>query len=176
MQWHLFPIRNSGLGDLEDFGQRLLRAEICNGLFFRHGRNFMAVTISLSRGNARAHMKKPENTTMNIGNRVKARRKELGLTQVDLARISGITQSSLSNIETGETKSLRGMTLIGLARALRTTTRWIMTGKGPHEPEPQLSAQEEHLLELFIDLSDANRQAALAMVEALKNAQPPESD
>lgn len=113
---------------------------------------------------------------MSIGNRVRGRRKELGMTQVDLARSCGITQASLSNIETGETKSLRGMTLLALARALRTTTRWIMSGKGPHEPEPQLSAQEERLLELFLDLSDTNRAAVLAAAEALKNSQPPDQE
>jgi transcriptional regulator with XRE-family HTH domain len=110
-----------------------------------------------------------------IGRRVRARRNELGLKQGDLARLVGITQPSLSLIESGDTKSLRGTTLVGLARALKTSTRWIMTGKGPHEVDPQLSAQEEELLQIFINLTDQNRKALLATGKALEGAQPPDS-
>jgi transcriptional regulator with XRE-family HTH domain len=111
-----------------------------------------------------------------VGTRVKARRKELGLKQVDVARLVGITQPSLSLIESGDTKSLRGMTLVGLARALRTSTRWVMTGKGPHELAPQLSEQEETLLNTFLSLTDANRQALLAAAKALEQSQPEPSE
>lgn len=38
---------------------------------------------------------------MNIGNAIKAARKQAGLTQVELADAIGLTQTSLSQIETG---------------------------------------------------------------------------
>jgi transcriptional regulator with XRE-family HTH domain len=131
----------------------------------------MNTAISVSSSKQRSECKNIDNTRMSIGQRVRMRRHELNITQVDLSRTSGITQSSLSNIETDSTKSLRGMTLIGLARGLKTSTRWIMSGKGPHEPEPQLSAQEEHLIQVFLDLSDTNRMALLAAAEAMQKSQ-----
>jgi transcriptional regulator with XRE-family HTH domain len=123
-----------------------------------------------------ANSESPDNGDMSlIGRRVRARRNELGLKQGDLARLVGITQPSLSLIESGDTKSLRGTTLVGLARALKTSTRWIMTGKGPHEVDPQLSVQEEELLNIFLSLTDQNRKALLAAGKALEDAQPPDS-
>ncbi len=56
---------------------------------------------------------------MRLGELIKTRRKDLGLTQVELARAAKITQGSLSLIERGNTHSLSGTTLVGLATALR---------------------------------------------------------
>ena len=63
-----------------------------------------------------------------IGQRVKARRLEMGLTQVQLARKAGMKQSTLSDLERGRNDST--MELINLASALNCRPEWLRTGKG----------------------------------------------
>ncbi|MBA2557902.1 MAG: helix-turn-helix transcriptional regulator [Chloroflexi bacterium] len=53
--------------------------------------------------------------TNRLGKRIKARRQELNMTQVQLAEVSGITQGHISQLEKGE----RGPTLATL-RKLRS--------------------------------------------------------
>ncbi|MEK6631097.1 MAG: helix-turn-helix transcriptional regulator [Acidobacteriota bacterium] len=52
-------------------------------------------------------------------NRVRARRLELHMTQVELATASGITQTAVSDIERGATESPGYETVVRLARALQ---------------------------------------------------------
>jgi transcriptional regulator with XRE-family HTH domain len=113
---------------------------------------------------------------MGPGHRIRQRRKELDLTQMECASRIGIAQASLSEIETGETRSLRGTTLVGLARVLKTTTRWLMTGKGPHEADAALSEQEEALLGIFTQLSQQNRAAILAAMQAMFRSQAQDNE
>jgi transcriptional regulator with XRE-family HTH domain len=63
-----------------------------------------------------------------IGERIRARRRELKQTQDQLATIAGIGQSALSSIERGYTKELRAETLLGLSRGLGKSPEWIQTG------------------------------------------------
>jgi DNA-binding XRE family transcriptional regulator len=53
-----------------------------------------------------------------IGNRLRTRRKEVGLSLTDLSRLSGSTASTLSHIERG-TRDVKLSTLVALADALR---------------------------------------------------------
>lgn len=63
---------------------------------------------------------------MNIAHRVKSRRVELGLTQVELALRIGISQQSLQKIEDGKTSNPRK--LLELAKALECTPEWLQLG------------------------------------------------
>lgn len=65
--------------------------------------------------------------------RLRYARKERKLTQVELARLSGVKQASVSDLERGESKSFRGTTLLSLARALNVSPEWLSHGKGPME-------------------------------------------
>jgi phage repressor protein C with HTH and peptisase S24 domain len=60
--------------------------------------------------------------TVRLADLVKSRREALGLTQEELGRRIGVTKASISLIESGRTRSLRGATLGGLARELGVTT------------------------------------------------------
>lgn len=66
-----------------------------------------------------------------IGSRARARRKELGLTQVQVANKAGMKQSTLSDLERGRNDS--SMDLIPLSSALRCRPEWLKTGKGERE-------------------------------------------
>lgn len=65
--------------------------------------------------------------------RLRHARKARSLTQVKLASISGVKQSSISDLERGESKSFRGSTLVSLAKALQVSPEWLANGKGTME-------------------------------------------
>ncbi|WP_431688934.1 LexA family protein [Hahella sp. NBU794] len=64
---------------------------------------------------------------MSIADRTKERRDALGLTQEDLAKAVGISQTAIHKLEEGRTKKPRH--IIELARALRCQPEWLLTGK-----------------------------------------------
>lgn len=65
---------------------------------------------------------------MSIGERIKKRRKELGLTQAELSELIGIAQQSLQSIESGKIGKPRK--IIALAEALETTPEYLQFGVG----------------------------------------------
>lgn len=56
-------------------------------------------------------------------------RKEQGLSQNQLAKLSGVPQSVICDIESGKTKAPRIDTLISIARALDTTVTNLIEEK-----------------------------------------------
>lgn len=70
---------------------------------------------------------------MALGKRVRERRQELGLTQTQLAEAIGKTQSVIQSLESRDSK--KSQHVEALARALRVSTEWLLTGRGPkHAP------------------------------------------
>ncbi|MGX1957060.1 LexA family protein [Serratia proteamaculans] len=77
---------------------------------------------------------------MNLADRVKQKRLELGLTQAQLADKAGTSQQGIVSVETGRT--VRPRYLPELAKALGCDIDWLLTGSnsnnvtyvGPHEP------------------------------------------
>lgn len=65
---------------------------------------------------------------MDIANRVKERRKVLGLTQYQLAELTNSAQTSIQKIEKGVTKNPRNIE--ALARALQCTPEYLRFGVG----------------------------------------------
>ncbi len=64
-----------------------------------------------------------------LGNRIKGRRAELGLTQKDLADACQVKQASVSAWERGDTLGVRPENLYLAAKKLRTSMEWLTTGK-----------------------------------------------
>lgn len=70
-----------------------------------------------------------------LAHRALARRTALGLSQAEVARLSGVSQQAIAQIEDGTTK--RPRVLLELSRALKTTPDWLRFGEdGPAAPEP----------------------------------------
>lgn len=69
-----------------------------------------------------------ENIGMSIGKRVRQARKHIGLTQAELAKKVGMKQSTLSELETGE--STRTSSVATIANALGVSAYWLDTGLG----------------------------------------------
>jgi len=72
-----------------------------------------------------------------VGQRVKQRRRELGLSQDALAQRAGISKSFLSDLETGK-RSLGAETLLDLARAMGLSLDYLMTGKESRNQKPEV--------------------------------------
>lgn len=107
-----------------------------------------------------------------IGRRVRAARREAGMTQVQLAAAIGITQGSLSAIERGNSKSPAAETLLRLSEATRCRPEWIMRGAGTmRQAEGAVEQSTEHeLLTLWRSLPEARRQAVLDALLTLLRA------
>lgn len=72
--------------------------------------------------------------------RVRFARNSIGLSQVEVAALSGLRQPDISKIELGRIRKTTG--LLGLARALKVSPDWLERGAGPMDPgnrtaEPQ---------------------------------------
>ena len=94
---------------------------------------------------------------MEIGERIKLRRLELGLTQQELAEKIGYHgKTAISKIESGE-RALRQTKIRPIADALETTVEYIM---GWEESEPQLDDLEKKIMEAYRALPD-NKKIAL---------------
>jgi transcriptional regulator with XRE-family HTH domain len=61
-----------------------------------------------------------------VGERVRQRRKALGMTQEQLEEASGVPQGSISRIESGIAEDVYASTVIGFAKALQVSTDWLL--------------------------------------------------
>lgn len=65
-----------------------------------------------------------------IGERIRDRRKEMGMTQEDAARRAGALLNTFARLERGEVRDPHISTLRGLAEALDTSVAWIIGEEG----------------------------------------------
>lgn len=107
---------------------------------------------------------------MTIGERIQKKRKEIGMSQAKLARAIGVTRASMSQIESGQTKSPAASTLLLIAATLNASPTWIITGKGPEELRLIMPAESE-LVETIRKLTPENMAALSAAAQALLNSQ-----
>lgn len=63
-----------------------------------------------------------------IGNRIRQRRKQLGLTQEELSNRADVTTQTISNAELG-LKGMRPDTIIRICAALEISTDYLLLGK-----------------------------------------------
>lgn len=113
-------------------------------------------------------------TVMTIGGRVRWLRKHRGHKQAALAALVGITQGTLSLIETDKTAIPAGDTVAALCRALRTTPDFLIAGGG--DPESIQSAIDEHeLVFLWRGLPEAGRQMVIDTAKSAQRALAPDS-
>jgi transcriptional regulator with XRE-family HTH domain len=100
-----------------------------------------------------------------FGERVRFARKDVGLTQVQLAAKAGIGQSALSSIETGDTQWSRGPNLLRLAVALDVEAGWLESGTGPMRSA--YNPADHQFTNLLSALIPDNRRRWMAMGQAL---------
>lgn len=110
-----------------------------------------------------------------IGSRVRYLRKLRSFKQETLASMAGITQGTLSLIETDKTAIPAGDTVAALCKALRTTPDFLIAGAG--DPDSVQSAIQEHeLVFLWRNLPEAGRQMVLDAAKSARRALTPHSE
>jgi SOS-response transcriptional repressor LexA len=72
--------------------------------------------------------------------RIFTRRKELNLTQPDVAKFVGVTKAAVSKWEKGDSYP-KGENLYSLAKVLKCDANWLLTGQGSPDPERQNSQE-----------------------------------
>lgn len=84
-----------------------------------------------------AYMKKSTNPAV-MGDRIREAREALKLTQEDLGSVAGISGTAVSLWESGDTKSIKPEHLFKIARKLRKSAEWLVTGEGTQLPREEL--------------------------------------
>lgn len=114
-----------------------------------------------------------------IGNRIKSRRHQLGLTLEEMDRRTGIRHGTLSKIERGQI-SVSAEKLYKISQALDVTVDWLITGSDPlmkvHEaPDTIYSSDDpaivESILKSMKDLPKVDLQLLDMLVKKLAIAE-----
>lgn len=101
---------------------------------------------------------------ISIGERIKSRRKELNITQVQIREATGISSGNMSGIESG--KSLPSASaLIELSKVLNCSIDWMLTGNSPISDIVILSNIEEDLLTGFRELPEDDKDELIGILK-----------
>lgn len=96
-----------------------------------------------------------QNIGMTIGERIKAARKAIPMTQGELAAKVGVKQPTLSELERGDSAS--SAHLPAIAAALGLNALWLQTGKGPKHPVSSITPKEMLLITAYREATDEGR-------------------
>lgn len=115
---------------------------------------------------------------MTVGQRIKERRKELGLSQTELAeRVNVKYKSSISRVETGREENMTTERLQIFATALNTTPLYLMgLCDDPNqvftlEDVENRGARDGELLNVIRQLNDVNAKMLLEFAKTLLSSQ-----
>lgn len=78
---------------------------------------------------------------MSIGDRVRAERARLKLTQRQLAAQANVSPGQVGHIEAGTRTNLEMGSLAPIAAALGVSVDWLLTGEGPRERRPEQAVE-----------------------------------
>ena len=95
------------------------------------------------------------------GDRIKERRKELGMSADDLAQRIGISRSTIFRYENGSIEKLPMNSLVPIARALATTVGALMGWEDTKTPAFNEDGLEKDAMICFDSLSDKKKAEAL---------------
>ena len=110
-------------------------------------------------------------TPQTIGERIRARRKELKLTQKSLAKALKLSDVSISQWERDDSEPT-GKNLFALAKVLKCSPTWILFGDEDQSPEEPteipivLDERKQELFDLFDALPESEQEAQLEQLRA----------
>ena len=93
-----------------------------------------------------------------IGNKLLAIRKRMGMTQVEVAEAAGLSSRTYADIERG-TVNMRVETILRICEALHITPDEILT-----QSNTELTAQEEEILERLNACNSKDKETALRLL------------
>ena len=104
---------------------------------------------------------------MEIGERIKKRREELGMSQLELAEAAGYSsRTAISKIE----NNANGMTqskLAAVANALRTTPAYLMGWEESEVPAEDTSDIDREFVKLLSDMSEQDKEWLLNVIKSV---------
>jgi transcriptional regulator with XRE-family HTH domain len=106
------------------------------------------------------------NTPQGIGTRIKALRREKGLSQDDLARQVGVSRSAVAQWETGRTGQVTG-NLSRIAGALDASVEFLVYGNDKTGPGTLSQGDELAMLRLYRECEPEDRQTLLHIARRL---------
>lgn len=112
---------------------------------------------------------------MTTGERIRDRRKELGLTADALADVIGVSRSTMFRYESGYIEKMPMNNLVPIARALHTTVGYLMGWEDEKEMPTLLneSGPVSEVMKLFESLPEAQKLEAANYLRYLAaNAKP----
>jgi transcriptional regulator with XRE-family HTH domain len=104
--------------------------------------------------------------TQDIGTRIRATRRERGLTQGELADQVGVSRSAVAQWETGRTGQVTG-NLSRIAAALGVNVEYLMVGDDKHAAGEARGGDELALLRLYRECDPEDRQMLLRTARRL---------
>lgn len=107
---------------------------------------------------------------MGLGDRIELRRKEIGLSQAELARRVGMRQSTMNSLVNGNSRTTRY--LVQLAHELRTSPAWLVGEvDDPEAPGlPAVTSEELGWIDQLRGLVPADRNAVIQLVQSLASS------
>lgn len=102
---------------------------------------------------------------MDIGERIKRRREELGLSQSELARKVGYTSRSTINKIEKDGRGISQDKIVAIAKALRTTPSYLMGWED--EEVANLTAMQEETMAKFLMLSQEHQLVVSNIIDTL---------
>lgn len=102
---------------------------------------------------------------MNIGDRIKLRRNQLGKTLEEVGKMVGVTRATIQRYENGNIQNIPSDKIELLAKSLKTTPAFLM-GWEDDETIKQ-NAQERKIIESFNQLNNEGKEKAIAYTQDL---------
>lgn len=103
-----------------------------------------------------------------LAERLKAALAFAGITKAELARRTGLSRTAVSLLLNGQSKSLKGASLLAIEEATGVSARWIESGEGPPEQVKYRHTPEQiELLRAAERLTEYELKQAIRLVKAL---------
>lgn len=99
---------------------------------------------------------------MKINEYLKIRRKEMGLTLLDVANACGVSEATVSRWESGDIENMRRSKIAAYAKVLRLSPNVILEVKAP--PSLTLNNEEEALVVAYRNAPDGRKDAVRALL------------
>lgn len=106
--------------------------------------------------------------------RIRERRKELKMSQEELAAKAGITQTGISAIEKNKNDTTCSV-IAKIAGALNVSTDYLILGTANKPPEREFSKQQQELLEIMQHMTEPEQIELLGAVKMYLSTRNPEN-
>ncbi|UJF33728.1 helix-turn-helix domain-containing protein [Paenibacillus hexagrammi] len=103
-----------------------------------------------------------------IGYRIKCIRKENNLNQIQFAKIIGISQGNLSEIEMGNSNP-SAETLISIRTQYNVNLNWLLTGVAAEDGTTYEDEFEKRMIEVFRNLDDYDKNEIIEIIRVKIN-------